>query len=86
MEDPTRVGEALRLPKRRRQKPRLTVEQRIEQDNDRRQARELEMLRRQGFALFRCAVCQREGPWEVVVEPEGRVCDDCLDAIEGIEA
>src|SRR5690348_15640608 len=65
-------------PRGRRRRPRLSIEERIQRDNDRRYEVELEMMRRQGFTLHFCAVCSREGPWQAW--EDGWYCDDCVDA------
>lgn len=52
------------MARRGRRQPRLSVEERIRLDNERRWQRELEMMHRQGFDLHFCSVCSREGPWQ----------------------
>jgi len=60
--------------RRRRRQPRLSIEERIRIDNERRWQRELEMMRRQGFDLHFCSVCSREGPWQACAD--GWLCED----------
>jgi hypothetical protein len=40
------------------------------------------MLRKQGFPLRVCSLCEREGYWELDIPPAGWVCDECAETLD----
>jgi hypothetical protein len=66
---------------KRKRRPRLTVEQRLERDSRRRHEREAETLRRAGFTLRKCGICQREEVLPYRLDPAGLVCEACYEAV-----